>query len=168
MSYVLPALILLLTVYALIRGVDVYDAFVTGALEALPLLYKVLPYMATMLLAMKLLRGSGALDAALRFIAPPLAAVGYPAELVPMTLLRPFSGSAALSLLDDVFTAYGTDSYIGIAASLMLGSTETIFYTIALYYGSVGISRTRHSVPAALIAGASGAIASVLLARLMV
>ncbi|MDR0841626.1 MAG: spore maturation protein [Christensenellaceae bacterium] len=166
MNYVLPGLILLLIGYALLKGVQVYEAFVRGAAQALPLLVRILPYMAAMMVALAVFRQSGALAALIEFLSPAAGAVGLPGELVPLVLLRPFSGGAALALLQDVYAAHGPDSFAGYAASVMLGSTETIFYTISLYFGSVGISKTRHAVPVAILAGLVGVIAAIVFAHM--
>lgn len=167
MSYIMPAMILLLLGYALYKRVNVYEAFTRGAQEALPLLVQVLPFMAAMMIAMNLFRSSGALSAFIRWIEPLLSKLGIPAELVPLLVLRPFSGSAAIALLQDVFTNHGVDSFAGLAASLMLGSTETIFYTVALYFGSVGVRKTRVTVAVALLSGVVGAVAAFLFAQAM-
>lgn len=167
MSYIMPLMILLLLGYALYKRVNVYEAFTRGAQEALPLLVQVLPFMAAMMIAMNLFRSSGALSAFIRWIEPLLSKLGIPAELVPLLVLRPFSGSAAIALLQDVFTNHGVDSFAGLAASLMLGSTETIFYTVALYFGSVGVRKTRVTVAVALLSGVVGAVAAFLFAQAM-
>lgn len=167
MDYIMPALIGALIIYALIKRVNVYEAFVAGATEALPLMAQIAPYMAAMMAALGVLRSTGALDAMINFISPALSAIGMPAELVPLFVLRPFSGSAATALLNDVFVSYGPDGYIGLAASLMLGSTETIFYTVALYFGSVNVRKTRGAIPAALISGVAGAWAALIFAKMM-
>ena len=163
MSYILPLMILGLIIYALIKRVDVYSAFTEGAAEALPMLIRILPYMAGMLAAIQALRAS--LELMLGALSPAFNAMGLPAELAPLFILRPFSGSAALSLLGDVLTTYGPDTFTGVAASIMLGSTETIFYTIALYFGTVGIRRTRAALPAALISSVIGTAAAIVLAQ---
>lgn len=167
MSYIMPGLIAVLLIWAAIKKVDIYEAFVSGAGEALPLLIKILPCMAAMMVGLKTLRASGALDWLIGLIAPGLNRIGFPAELVPLFVLRPFSGSAAMSLLKDVFDVYGPDGYLGVAASLMLGSTETIFYTIALYFGSISVKKTRVTVPVALLSGVVGAAVALVFARLM-
>ena len=167
MSYIMPAMILLLLGYALYKRVNVYEAFTRGAQEALPLLVQVLPFMAAMLIAMNLFRSSGALSAVIRWIEPFLSRIGIPVELVPLLVLRPFSGSAAIALLQDVFTNHGVDSFAGLAASLMLGSTETIFYTVALYFGSIGVRKTRVTIAVALLSGVVGAVAAFLFAQAM-
>ena len=163
MSYILPLMILGLIIYALIKRVDIYSAFTEGAAEALPMLIRILPYMAGMLAAIQALRAS--LEWLLGALSPAFNAMGLPAELAPLFILRPFSGSAALSLLGDVLTTYGPDTFTGVAASIMLGSTETIFYTIALYFGTVGIRRTRAALPAALISSVIGTAAAIVLAQ---
>lgn len=163
-AYILPVGIALLFAYAASKGSNVYDAFVRGASQSLPTLKKVLPCMAAMLIAINVFRTSGALDFLTKLASPVFEAVFIPKELAPLILLRPFSGSAALALLADTFSRYGVDSFIGLCASLLVGSTETIFYTVALYFGSVGISKPSYSVAVALISGAVSIAASMALA----
>ncbi|MCE5236007.1 MAG: nucleoside recognition domain-containing protein [Clostridiaceae bacterium] len=164
MSYLVPALVVALFIYAYAKKTDVYGAFIAGAKETFPLLLHVLPPMAAMMAALTVLRSSGALAAVIEFTAPAFEAIGLKRELVPLFVLRPFSGSAAMALLKDVFDAYGVDSFSGYAASVMLGSTETIFYTIALYFGAVGVTKTRYTVPVALLAGIVGTVGAMLFA----
>ena len=159
-AYILPVGIALLFAYAASKGSNVYDAFVRGASQSLPTLKKVLPCMAAMLIAINVFRASGALDFLTKLASPVFEAVFIPKELAPLILLRPFSGSAALALLADTFSRCGVDSFIGLCASLLVGSTETIFYTVALYFGSAGISKPRYSVAVALICGAVSLAAS--------
>lgn len=166
MEYIVPALILALIIISFFRGNGIYEAFIRGAKQALPMLLNVLPYMAAMLCALNLFRVSGALGALVELTSPAMEAVGIPGELTPLIVLRPFSGGAALALLEDVFQTIGVDSYGGIMASIMLGSTETIFYTVALYFGSINIKKTRHSIPVALISGVLGIAASVILTNI--
>ena len=162
---ILPIAIAAVLIFALVKQVDVYSAFAAGAKEGLPVLLNILPYLAAMLAAINILRESGGLASLIRLLETPLAAIGFPAELLPLALLRPFSGSASLALLSDVYAQYGADSFLGRAASLMMGSSETIFYTVALYFGSIHITKTRYCVPVALISGAVGIVVSLLLAR---
>ena len=167
MSYIMPVLILALLVWALIKKVNIYEAFVEGAGQALPTLKRIVPYMAAMLIAMSVFRASGALSLLVKALNPLTSLMGMPPELVPLFALRPFSGNAAYALLRDVLTTHGADSFLGVAASLMLGSTETIFYTVALYYGSIKVTKTRVSVPVALISGIVGTVAALVFARMM-
>lgn len=163
-AYILPVGIALLFAYAASKGSNIYDAFVRGASQSLPTLKKVLPCMAAMLIAINVFRASGALDFLTKLASPVFEAVFIPKELAPLILLRPFSGSAALALLADTFSRCGVDSFIGLCASLLVGSTETIFYTVALYFGSAGISKPRYSVAVGLISGAVSIAASMALA----
>ena len=162
-----PVLILLLIVYALIKKVNVYKAFVEGAAEALPQLIKLMPSLAAMLAAINLLRASGALDTAVSAAEPLLKGMGVSKELAPLIVLRPFSGSASLALMRDVIINCGADSKTGRAAAVIMGSTETIFYTLTVYFGAAGVTKTRHAMPAALIAGAVGTAAGLIFTEIM-
>ncbi len=163
---IVPLLAAAVLLYALYKRVDVYDAFVEGAKEALPVLYRIVPYMAAMLIAIQLFRDSGVLDRFTAIISPALAKIGMPAELLPLAILRPFSGSAAMALVSDIFQHYGVDSFLGLAASTMMGSSETIFYTLALYFGAVGVRKTRYTLPVALLASLVSVIASLVVCHL--
>jgi len=167
MSYIMPALILALLVWALIKKVNIYESFVEGAKEAFPTIKRILPYMASMLIAMTVFRASGAMTYLTIALSPLTSLMGMPTELVPLFALRPFSGNAAYALLRDVLFTHGADSFLGVAASLILGSTETIFYTVALYYGSIKVTKTRVSIPVALISGVVGTVAALIFARMM-
>ena len=162
MSLILPGLIVLLLIYAYIKKADVYSAFISGALEALPMLYKTLPSMCAMMAALSLLRKSGAMEAFTGAVSPALQKAGMPGELVPLFLLRPFSGSAALAILRDIFDTCGADSFVGV----MLGSTETVFYTVSVYLGSAGVTKPRYCIAASLGAAIVGAASALVLARM--
>ena len=164
MSLILPGLIASLLIYAYIKKADVYSAFISGALEALPMLYKTLPSMCAMMAALSLLRKSGAMEAFTGAVSPALQKAGMPGELVPLFLLRPFSGSAALAILRDIFDTCGADSFV--AASVMLGSTETVFYTVSVYLGSAGVTKPRYCIAASLGAAIVGAASALVLARM--
>ncbi len=159
-------LILLLLLYAAARRVNVFRAFCDGAAQAPPLLGSVLPTLALFSAAMTLFRESGAFDALASFLSPALDLLGVDARLVPLLLVRPFSGSGAIAALSDVFAAYGPDSDVGLTASVLLGSSETIFYTLALYFGSVGIKKTRFTVPVALAAMLTSVVTGLLFSSL--
>ena len=166
MSWAVPAMMLLFLLWGMLRGNDVYGAFARGAAEALPMILKILPYMAAMMAALSAFRACGAMDFLLKLLEGPMTALGFPQELLPMLLLRPFSGSAGMALLTDVYAQQGVDSFPGFAASVMLGSTETIFYVIALYFGSIGIKKSRYTLPASLLATLAGAAASIWFSRM--
>ena len=150
-------------VYGLIRGVDIYEAFAEGAAEALPVLLKIVPYLAGMLIALGVLRESGVIELLSRCIAPLCTAMGLEEELVPLLLLRPFSGSAAMAELNTLLETYGPDSQIGMRASTLMGSSETIFYEVALYFGAVQVKKTRFAVPVALAAMAVSVLVTLLI-----
>ena len=133
------------------RRVNVYAALTRGAEDGLTVLLHVIPALVGLLTAVSMFRASGAMDALAQLCAPVLNLLGIPAETVPLMLVRPVSGSGALAVASDLMASHGPDSYIGRVAAVMLGSTETTFYTIAVYFGSAGIVRTRHTVPAAAV-----------------
>ena len=149
------------------RRVNVYTALTRGAEDGLTVLLHVIPALVGLLTAVSMFRASGAMDALARLCAPVLNLLGIPAETVPLMLVRPVSGSGALAVASDLMAAHGPDSYIGRVAAVMLGSTETTFYTIAVYFGSAGIVRTRHTVPAALAADLTGFLTAALTVRLL-
>lgn len=148
----IAVLILALLLYAAVRRVNVFEAFREGAARAIPLLKTILPTLAVFSAAMALFRESGASELLVSVLSPVFRFLGVDPALVPLILVRPFSGSGALAALTDVFAQYGPDSRIGLTASVLLGSSETIFYTLALYFGSVSVKRTRFAVPAAFLA----------------
>ena len=160
MTLVVPLTLGLVAVYAACRRVDVYDALIQGAGEGLGTLARIIPSLVGLMTAVYMLRASGALDLAAQALAPLLDRVGVPAELLPLMLVRPMGVGAEL------ITSSGPDSYVGRVAAVMLGSTETTFYTIAVYFGAVGISRTRYAVPAALCADLTGFLAAAWAVRL--
>lgn len=157
---VVPLTIAGVAVYGLGRGVDVYDALAQGAGGGLEVLLRIFPALVGLMTAVAMLRASGALELAANALMPVLDQVGVPAQLLPLMLVRPISGSAALGVGAELIQTYGPDSQLGRTAAVMLGSTETTFYTIAVYFGAVGITRTRYAVPAALCADLTGFLAA--------
>ena len=166
-SLVVPALLAGTAVVALGRRVDGYAALTRGAGEGLTVMLRILPALVGLLTAVSMFRASGAMEWLTLRCAPLLEALGIPGELMPLMLMRPVSGSGALAVGSELIAANGADSYIGRVAAVMLGSTETTFYTIAVYYGSAGIRKTRHTIPAALTADLTGFIASAFAVRLL-
>ena len=151
-AYIVPVLLLLCAVCGLRRKVDVYDALITGAGSGLQVVTRILPSMAALLCAVYMLRASGAMELLTGLLTPLLHALGLPPEVTALMLIRPMSGSGALAVGSELMARYGPDSYIGRVAAVMLGSTETTFYTIAVYFGAAGIRKTRYAIPAALTA----------------
>ena len=165
-SLVIPLLLAGVAVYGMGRRVDVYSALTHGAEEGLTVLLRIVPALVGLLTAVSMFRASGAMEWFSDLCAPVLELLGIPAETAPLMLVRPVSGSGALAVASDLLATYGPDSYVGRVAAVMLGSTETTFYTIAVYFGAAGIHKTRHTVPAALTADFMGFFASALSVRL--
>ena len=157
---VIPLIIALVALYAMTRRVDVYSALVQGAGEGLGVLIKIVPAMIALLTAVYMLRASGVLEALGQLLAPLLTKLGVPPETVGLLLVRPVSGNAALGVGAELITAYGPDSAIGRTAAVMLGSTETTFYTIAVSFGAAGVNRRRYALPAALCADVAAFLAA--------
>lgn len=158
--YALPIIILAILGAGLLRNVRVFDAFTEGASEGVRTVIKILPSLVGILTAVGVFRASGALDFVVWLLKPAASLLGVPAEAMPLALLRPVSGSASLALVSDIIREHGPDSFVGRVVSTMMGSTETIFYTLAVYYGSAGIRNIRYTLLAALIADGVSVIAS--------
>lgn len=159
-DYIVPLLLTGLGLLSLWKRENGYDILVSGAADGLKLLAAIVPSLVILLTGVSMLRGSGALDTAARFLAPALEWAGIPAETVLLMLVRPISGSAALAVGAELIAAHGADSLVGRTAAVMLGSTETTFYTISVYFGACGVKKTRYAVPAALIADLVGFLAA--------
>ena len=159
-DYLIPLLLAGAALYALGHRVDVFSALTTGAGEGLSVILRILPPLVALLTAVYMLRASGALTLLTQALTPVLTWIGIPPETVSLLLIRPVSGSGALAVGSEIMQTYGPDSTIGRTAAVMLGSTETTFYTIAVYYGAAGIRRTRHTIPAALAADITGFLAA--------
>ena len=166
-SVVVPATIFFILVFGFLRKVPVFDVFVSGAREGAVSCFDILPSLVGLILAVNMLSASGALDLVSSFLRPAALALGLPPEVMPLALMRPVSGSGSNALLLQLFRDYGPDSFVGRVASVMNGSTETTFYAIAVYFGAVGIKKTRHTIPAALTADLVGYIALVWAVRLL-
>lgn len=157
---VIPLLLAAVTACALRRRVDVYAALTDGAAEGLRVVLRICPNLIALLTAVYMFRASGALDLLTSLLAPVLTALGIPPETAPLLLIRPISGSGALAAGSELMAAYGPDSAIGRTAAVMLGCTETTFYTIAVYFGAAGIKKIRYTIPAALTADLVGFLAA--------
>ena len=165
-SLFLPIIIVLVLVCSFIKKVDIIKEFSVGALEGIETAKKLLPTLAILVTAVGMFRASGALEVLTSVLSPFLNKIGIPSEVMPLMLLKPFSGSGSIAIIQDIFSNYGTDSFIGRVASTIAGSTETTFYTVAVYFGALGISKTRHTVPSALAADFTGFFLSVFFVKL--
>ena len=166
LDLLIPILMVVIACIGLGRKQDVYTLMTDGAADGLRLLARICPSLIVLLTAIHMLRASGAMELLIQALSPLFRLLGIPPETAPLVLIRPFSGSAALAIGTDLMATYGVDSPIGRTAAIMLGSTETTFYTISVYFGAVGIRKTRYAIPAALIADLTGFIMASLTARL--
>lgn len=154
----MPLTVLGVVVYGFLQKVNIYASFVEGAKEGLETVVGILPTLIGLMCAVEVLRGSGALEALCRLINPLVSITGFPVEVVPLALMKSVSSSGATGLLMDIYKVFGTDSFTGRVASVMMGSTETIFYTMSVYFMSVGIRKTRYTLQGAIIANLAGII----------
>lgn len=154
-------------IYGTWKKINVFDAFVAGAKEGFTTSTNLIPYMVALMVAIGMLRASGFFELLHVWLGPLLARMGMPPELLPLALIRPFSGSASNGLMADLMHQYGGNSLIANMAGTMMGSTETTFYVIAIYFGAVNIQRTRHAIPAGLLADLAGIIASVWICKVV-
>ena len=153
--------------FGALKKVNVFDAFVEGAKGGIETMVRIVPHLVALLVAIGMLRASGFFDVVGRWLGPLFDKVGVPSEILPFALVRPFSGSAANGVMAELIHNHGGDAFISKLAATMMGSTETTFYVIAVYFGAIGIRRTRYAVPAGLLADIAGMIASVIVCRYM-
>lgn len=165
--FVLPTLIVGFPLYGLIKGVRVYEEFVEGAKEGFEVAVTIIPYLVAILFAIGMFRASGAMEFLIGALDPVLGLIGIPAEVLPMAIIRPLTGSGSAAIVADMINQFGEDSLLVKMAATMFGSTETTFYVIAVYFGAINIRETRHAVPAGLFADLVGVLASVYVVRLL-
>jgi len=165
--FVIPAMLVGFPLYGLYKRVPVYEAFVDGAKEGFQVAVRIIPYLVAILFAIGMFRASGAMDFLASALQPVLGLVGFPAEVLPMAIIRPLTGSGSAGLVADMIQQYGEDSIFVKMAAVMFGSTETTFYVIAVYFGAVNIKKTRHAVPAGLTADIAAMLIAVWTVRLL-
>jgi len=163
----IPLIILAFLLFAFIKKVKVYESFVEGAKDGFNVAIKIIPYLVAMLCAIAVFRSGGGMDFLIAALTPATNLIGMPAEALPMAFLRPLSGSGSLGLMSEIMATHGPDSFMGVLVSTMFGSTETTFYVIALYFGSVNIKKTRHALAAGLIADLAGMLGALFIVRLL-
>jgi spore maturation protein B len=159
--WAMPVLLVVIPLAGIVRKVKVYDVFIEGAKEGFDVAVRIIPFLVAILVAIGMFRGSGAMDLLMAALRPLVAPIGFPPELVPLAVLRSLTGSGSLAFATDLIKTHGPDSLIARTAATMYGSSETTFYVLAVYFGAVGVRRTRHAVPAALIADLVAAISAV-------
>lgn len=166
-NIIIPIIIISIITYGMLKGVKVYECFIEGAKDGITICFKIFPYLLAMILAVTVLRESKALDYIIGLVNPIVKYIGLPGEVVPLVLIKPLSGSGALGVFTDILNNYGADSYIGRIASTIMGSTETIFYTLTVYFGAVGIKKIRHTLWAAIIADLTAIVMAVIVVTLI-
>ena len=159
--WAIPVLLVGIPLIGMIRKVKVYDVFIEGAKEGFQVAVRIIPFLVGILVAIGMFRGSGAMDMLTSALRPITTATGFPADLVPLAILRTLSGSGSLAFTTDVIKRFGPDSLMGRTAATMYGSSETLLYVLAVYFGSVGVKRTRHAIPAGLVGDLVAAIVAV-------
>ena len=159
---IIPIIVVVIITYGMIKGKKVYEWFVEGAKEGLKVCINIFPYLLAMIIAVNIFREAKLLNILNELISPASKLIGLPKEIIPLVLIKPLSGSGALGILTDILNTYGPDSYIGLIASVIMGTTETIFYTITVYFGAVQIKKIRHTLWAAIIADITAIIMAIL------
>jgi spore maturation protein B len=165
--WAIPLFLVAIPLYGLFKGVKVYECFVEGAKEGFQVAIRIIPYLVAILVAVGMLRGAGAIDLLARWLDPVLRFVGMPSEILPLALMRPLSGSGSMGIVTELIKTHGPDSFMARLAATAYGSTETTFYVLAVYFGSVSIKKTRHAVLAGLSADVASLAASLLICRLV-
>ena len=166
-SYAIPVFIVFILGYGFLKGVPVYEEFIEGAKEGFTTVLRILPYLTAMMVAIGVFRASGAMDMLVGILSPITSRIGVSPELLPLALMRPMSGSASAAILAELLKTNGPDSIVGRTASTMMGSTETTFYTVSIYLGSVGIKKTRYIIIAGLLADFAGFASSIAICNLV-
>ncbi|WP_427337720.1 spore maturation protein [Caloranaerobacter sp. DY30410] len=164
---IIPIIISIILIHGYLKGIDLYDAFVDGAKEGFKTSIRIMPYLIAIFVAIGIFKRSGAMEIIVNFFSPLAKFLSIPKEVIPLIIMRPISGSGSLAVVKDIITTYGPDSFVGRVASTMMGSAETIFYTMAVYFGAVGIKDGRYTLKAALLSHLASVIASVIVCRLM-
>ena len=165
--FVIPLIVVGFPLYGLYKRVPVYETFVEGAKEGFQVAVRIIPYLVAILFAIGMFRASGAMDFLVGVLNPVLSRIGFPAEVLPMAIIRPLTGSGSAGIVVDMISRYGEDSIFVKMAAVMFGSTETTFYVIAVYFGAVNIKKTRHAVPAGLTADIAAMLIAVWTVRLL-
>lgn len=164
---IIPVFVLGIFLFGIYKKVDVFNSFVAGAKESLIVGFDILPSLIALMLGVEMFKASGAMSALTELLSPLTRFIGLPGECIPLALMRPISGSGAMSLLKGIFETNSPDSFVGRVASVLLGSTETTFYTIAVYFGATKVKKTRHALPSALAGDLTAMLLSGLAVRLL-
>lgn len=165
-SAIIPIIICVVVIYSVVKRVPAFDIFTEGAKEGLQITAKILPTLICLICAVSMLRASGAFELIAYFLKPVISPLNIPAELIPLAIMKPLSGSGSLAVVNDILNQTGADSFTSFTASVMASSTETTFYAISVYFGSIGIKKTRHTLIAATIGDITAFVAALLFSKL--
>ncbi|MCM3163153.1 MULTISPECIES: spore maturation protein [Bacillaceae] len=165
--WIIPVIIGFILIYGTLKKVPTYESFVEGGKEGITISFSIIPYLVGMLVAISVFRASGALEFLMNFMKPALELLNIPAEIVPLAFIRPISGTAALGLTSDIIATYGPDSFIGMLAATMQGSTDTTLYVLTVYFGAVGIRKMGDALKVGLLADLVGIIAAIVIVTLL-
>ncbi len=166
-NYIIPIIVLIIILYALKKRVDIYDTFIDGTKESFDMTLKVFPNLLAMVFGVNIFLKSGVLDFIFNNLKPIFSYINVQIEILPMAIMRPISGSASLAILNDIFLNYGPDSFIGTVASIIQGSTDTTFYVLTLYFGSIGIKKIRYAMWAGLFSDLVGIVTAIILGNVL-
>ncbi len=166
-DFIIPVFIVLVLVYGLIHKVDIFAEFTNGVKEGLTTIYEIFPSLFCLVVTIAVFRASGGMELLAQLLSPVFSAIGFPVECTPLAVLRPFSGSGSIALFQDVMTQYGADSFAGRVASVILGSSETTFYTLSVYFAATRVKKTGYALPAALCGDVAVCVLSGLVVRWM-
>lgn len=166
-TWIIPCFILIVLSLALIKKVPAYELFVEGGKEGVNLAFSLLPFLVGMIVAINILRSSGAMEAFIQFISPVLHFIGIPPDIVPLALIRPISGTAALGMTTELIATFGPDSFIGRLASTMQGSTDTTLYVLTVYFGAIGIKKMRYALKVGLLADLIAILSSIIIVKMV-
>ncbi len=164
--YIMPAVLTITILWAIFKKISVFDLFLQGAKEGFNTTITLIPTFVGLITAITMLKASGALDIFSNFLSPIFLKLNIPPEIAPLTLMKPISGSGSIAILDNIFKSYGPDSFVGLVASAIMGSTETTFYTIAVYFGATKVKHTRHTLICALLTDLTAIVVAICLIKL--
>ena len=165
---IIPIIVVIIITYGMIKGKKVYDWFIEGAKEGLKVCANIFPYLLAMIVAVGIFKEANLLDLLNNCISPITNLIGLPKEVVPLVLIKPLSGSGAMGIFTDILKSNGPDSFVGLVASVIMGTTETIFYTVTVYFGAVKIKKIRHTVWAAVMADITAIIMAILMVKFLI
>lgn len=166
-NYIIPLIVLIIVLYAIKKRVNVYDTFIEGSKESFDMTLKIFPSLLAMIFGINIFLKSGILEFIFNYLGPIFSYIHVQIEILPMAIMRPISGSASLAILNDIFLNYGPDSFIGTVASIIQGSTDTTFYVLTLYFGSVGIKKIKYAMWAGLFSDLIGIISAIVLGNIL-